>query len=177
MLRQYKHALTFLAKYVVLYLALNSLYAWYVESYKPDADPITVAVTKHSAFVLSIFDPAVGYHVVPGTANVPITRNAVTIIEVFEGCNSINVVIVFVSFIIAFRGPGKLLLQFFLIGVSLIYMMNLMRIIALYVVALKFPEALYFFHKFLFTGLLYAVVFALWYWWTIKVKKWKVETV
>jgi exosortase family protein XrtF len=177
MIKEYKHALLFLAKYIVLYVALNSLYAWFVESYKPDPDPITVMVTKHAAALMTIFDEEVSYRVAPATPNIPLLKNNQTVVEVFEGCNSINVILVFVSFIIAFQGNTKLFLLFFIGGTTLIYLVNLLRVIALYLVALHFPQALYFFHKFLFTGAIYALVFALWYYWTIKVKEWKLQQV
>lgn len=173
MLKEYKHALLFLTKYVLVYLVLNTLYAFYVEYYSPNPDPVTILVTKHAAFVISRVDHEVSYRVVGEKANVPITKNLETIIEVFEGCNSINVVVVFVSFIIAFKGHWKDTVQFIFLGAAVIYSVNLLRIIGLYWVALQFPNALYFFHKFLFTGFIYLFVFALWYWWTIKVKQWK----
>jgi hypothetical protein len=50
---------------------------------------------------------------------------------------------------------------------------NLLRILLLYEVALHFPENLYFFHKFFFTGIIYLLVFILWYFWVNEVKKWK----
>jgi exosortase family protein XrtF len=175
MLKEYKHALIFLAKYIALYVALNSLYAWYIESYKPDPDPLTIAVTKHTAALLSIFDESVSYWVVPERSNVPLLKGNEIVVEVFEGCNSVNVILVFVSFIIAFQGNFRLFIIFLAGGSAVIYLMNLFRVMALYWVALHFPEALYFFHKFLFTGAIYVVVFALWYYWTIKVKAWKLQ--
>ncbi len=175
MLKEYKHALFFLAKYIAMYLVLNTLYALYVEGYKPDADPITIAVTKQGAFIMSIFDADINYHVVTSTPNVPITRKEQTVIEVFEGCNSVNVIIVFASFLIAFTGPVRNTAFFLIIGGLAIYFLNLMRVMALYWVALKFPQSLYFFHKFFFTGIIYLFVFWLWYVWVTKQKQWKLS--
>jgi exosortase family protein XrtF len=175
MLKQYRHALIFLAKYIVLYVLMNSIYAWYIESYRPNADPVTIVVTKHSAFIISLFDNEVKAEEIRALANVPIMKGSETVIEVYEGCNSINVMIVFVAFIFAFHGHWKILLPFLTMGLAIIYLINLLRIIALYIVALEFPQALYFFHKFLFTGVIYLIVFGLWYWWTLKVKEWQVR--
>jgi exosortase family protein XrtF len=175
MLKEYKDALLFLGKYIALYIVLNTMYAWYVQHYSPNADPITKMVTHHSAAILHAFDDEVSLRVISGKSHVPITKNDETVIEVFEGCNSINVFIVFLSFIIAFQGSLKLFVQFLFGGMGIIYLINLLRIIALYVVALKFPDALYFFHKFFFTGIIYLIVFALWYLWTVKVKQWRLQ--
>lgn len=173
MLKKYKHALLFLLRYVVVYLALNTAYAFYIERYAPQADPITVIAAMHSAKLLAMFDSKISYAVISGKQNVPIRLADETIIEVYEGCNSINVMLVFLSFIIAFQGSKKLYFKFIPISVVLIYVFNLLRIIGLYVVAIQFPEALYFLHKFLFTGIIYMLVFALWYWWISSVRRLK----
>lgn len=171
-LGEYRDAIIFIVKYVVLYLVLNFLYAFYVESYLPGPDPVTRAVTFHTSALMSLADPSISSHTVAGSMNVPILRGDDVIIEVFEGCNSINVLIVYVAFLIAFRGPFHLFIPFFLAGFALIYAVNLLRIAGLYVVALKFPEGLYFFHKFFFTGIIYLVVFIIWYFWIREIKKW-----
>jgi exosortase family protein XrtF len=175
MLKEYKDSLLFLAKYVAFYIALNTLYALFVEHYSPNADPITILVTQHSAAILHMFDDGVAHKVISRESHVPVTKGGETVIEVFEGCNGINVIIVFLAFIIAFQGNFKLFVQFLFGGILLIYIINLLRIIALYCVALKFPDALYFFHKFFFTGIIYLIVFGLWYLWTVRVKQWRVQ--
>jgi exosortase family protein XrtF len=177
MISKYKPAIFFLLKYIAVYVALNTLYAFYIESNRPDADQVTQIVTQHATGVLHLFDNEVTCQSRLGSIYVPIKKGSETVVEVFEGCNSINVFIVFVAFLVAFRGPFKKFLSFVLVGGVIIYLVNLLRITALYFVALHFPEALYFFHKFLFTGIIYLVVFAMWYYWTVKVKAWQAAQV
>jgi exosortase family protein XrtF len=177
MLKEYKDALIFLLKYLLVYVSLNSLYALYIDHYKPDADPITLGVTRQVTFLLSLTDSEITHEVVDTSVNVPILKGKRTVIEVYEGCNSINVIIVFVAFLIAFKGPLKATLKYLVIGVALIYVVNLLRVIALYWVALYIPDTLYFFHKFFFTGIIYLVVFAFWYFWINRVKEWKTAPV
>lgn len=175
MIQEYKGALLFLVKYVVIYLVLNTAYAYYVKHYLPDADPLTVVVTKHTQALLSVFDPAVDYYIQPGSVNVPVTKEGKTIMMVYEGCNSVNVMIVFVAFIISFMGPGKLFIRYFLFGLLAVYLINLFRLMGLYAVALYFAESFYFFHKFFFTGVIYLVVFVIWYFWVGDIKRWKLK--
>lgn len=177
MIKRYKHALIFLAKYLVLYVGLNSGYAWYVESYRPNTDPVTKMVTDHSAFIISLFDEGVHAEEIRASSNVPIMKGSETVIEVYEGCNSINVMLVFIAFVVAFWANWKVLLPYLGAGLIIIYFVNLLRIVGLYLVALKFPEALYFLHKFLFTGIIYLIVFALWYLWALRVKRWRMQQV
>ena len=89
-----------------------------------------------------------------------------TVLRVFEGCNGLNVMIVFASFIIAFGGRIKSILTFLLVGFFLLHIFNLLRIVLLYYTALYRPLFFYYFHKYFFTAVLYLAVFGLWIMWT-----------
>lgn len=175
MLREYRESIVFLVKYVVLYVLLNTLYGLYIQHYRPEPDPVTILVTRHTASFLSLFDDDISSAVVDKSANVPILKAARVVVEVYEGCNSINVMIVYVAFLVAFRGPLNAFLVYLGGGLFLVYVINILRVSALYSVALHFPDQLYFFHKFFFTGMIYAVVFLLWFLWVRQVKAWKAE--
>jgi exosortase family protein XrtF len=176
MLKEYREAIIFLLKYVILYLVLNTVYAYYISHYAPEADPLTVLVTRHTEGLLSVFDGDVDSYVVSGSANVPLIKNGDTVMTVYEGCNSLNVMIVFVAFIIAFKGPLKLFIRYLSLGLVAVYLINLVRLIGLYGVALYFPRSFYFFHKFFFTGIIYLVVFTIWFFWMKDIKKWRFQT-
>jgi exosortase family protein XrtF len=176
MIRQYREAIIFLVKYLGVYVILNTAYSFYVNYYLPGPDPATIAVTATVTGMLNMGNDTVAYIVPANSANVPVIRSGITIVEVFEGCNSINVIIVYIAFLVAFKGPLKLFLKYMLVGVVSIYAINLLRVLLLYEVALYFPEKLYFFHKFFFTGMIYAFVFMLWFFWANAVKKWKLLT-
>jgi exosortase family protein XrtF len=170
MIKEYKHAIIFLVKYLVIYLVLNTAYSFYVNSYLPGPDPITRTVTRHVAGLLSVFDPEVSMMVNEENKNVPLNKGTKTIVEVYEGCNGVNVMVVFVAFIIAFKGPWKISLKFIMAGLLAIHIINLLRVTGLYEVALHFPDKLYFFHKYFFTGVIYLMVFIIWYFWVNKIK-------
>lgn len=176
MLKEYKEAIFFLVKYVVIYVALNTAYAYYISHYAPEADPVTIVVTKHTVGLLSLFDRTVDHRVVPGSVNVPIIRKGNTVMMVYEGCNSVNVMIVFLAFIISFRGPFRLFIAYFALGLIIVYIVNLFRLMGLYGVALYFPGTFYFFHKFFFTGAIYMVVFVIWYFWVSGIRQWRLQT-
>lgn len=167
----YKPAIYFLLRYLALYLVLNTLYAFYIDHYEEE-DPLTLAITRQTAAVLRVCGEPVSVVPRTGSINVPLVRNDVIVIEVYEGCNSVNVIIVYLCFLIAFRGAWKQLLKFAVGGIVIIYIMNVLRLAALYWIAFYYPQQLYFFHKFFFTGILYAVVFALWYWWIKNFTRW-----
>jgi len=168
---EYNSVLKFLAKFLGLYVVLNVAYGLIIEFYSPGYDPFTWLVTQHVVFFLSQIDSTVSMLALPVSASIKVLKDSKTVISVYEGCNSINVMIVYVSFLFSFTGPLKKTLQFFVLGIVVIYVMNLLRVILLYEVALFFPHNLYFFHKYFFTGIIYAVVFLLWYIWIKQVTK------
>jgi exosortase family protein XrtF len=170
--REFRPAIYFLLTYFGLYLILNTAYAFYVNYYKPNPDPLTYHVTVASTKLLSVFGEPALVKPQEGNMNVPVFRGKVAIIEVFEGCNGVNVMIVFLCFLIAFRGPLKSGILFAVSGIVILYIANLGRVAGLYLVALYYPDKLYFVHKFLFTGLLYGIVFIIWFFWMKQVRSW-----
>jgi len=170
LLKENKQALFFLIKFVGLYLILNTLYGLFVEFYSPEPDPITWLVSHNTQAVLSLFHEAITMQVSGVMPHVVIQKEGVRIINVYEGCNSVNVMIVFTVFVIAFSGPKKIMGKFIVFGILMVYAMNLLRVTLLFWVAYYFPNSLYFFHKYFFTALIYAGVFVLWYMWIKKVR-------
>lgn len=97
--------------------------------------------------------------------NASLVLNGGIVVNVYEGCNAINVSILFVAFLFAYKKSFKATLVFAIIGLISIYLFNLFRVGGLFLVALYFPDSLYLMHKFVFTGVIYAFVFGLWFIW------------
>ncbi len=170
LVRGNRPSLFFLLKFVGLYLLLNTVYGFFIEIYKPCTDPITRLVSYNTIIVLEMFHDNISMQDSDVSPHIKIEKDGVRIINVFEGCNSVNVIIVFVVFIIAFSGPYKAMLRYSVWGILIVYGMNLLRVTLLFWVAYYFPNSLYFFHKYFFTAIIYAGVFVLWYVWVKKVR-------
>jgi exosortase family protein XrtF len=168
-MKDQKTIILFLLKFVGLYLVLNTIYGLWISHYAPLADPLTTFVAHQTAALVSLTEDNLTVGVGVNSSNVPIQQNGKTVVSVFEGCNSLNVMIVFVSFIAAFTGTLKKTILFGLAGIVLIYIGNSFRVSLLFYISRYYPDNLYFFHKYLFTGLLYVLVFFLWYFWVKKV--------
>ncbi|MBS1541765.1 MAG: exosortase family protein XrtF [Bacteroidetes bacterium] len=166
-----KKSLIFLATFVGAYLILNTLYGFFIQAYYPSSDPFTRFVSANAVWVLSWFDPSVADFPSQFSEYIPIANDRENMIYVFEGCNSLNVMIVYGSFLLAFRGSAKAFAVFMGVGMAAIYVLNVARIVLLYAVAFYFPAQLYFFHKYLFTAIIYVAVFVLWFFWVKQVKK------
>jgi exosortase family protein XrtF len=85
--------------------------------------------------------------------------------RIIEGCNSVSIIILFLSFIIAFSGGLKETILFGLFGAALIYIVNILRIIALSILYHQFPKYQNLLHDLLFPSVIYGLVFVLWITW------------
>jgi exosortase family protein XrtF len=163
---KFNPALRFLLIFIGVYVAGNILYGIYIEAYKPQPDPATVWVSFQATAIVNLLGDSSDAIVNDQSPNVLIVKEGKTILRVFEGCNGINVVIVFGSFLLAFGGRTKIMAGYFITGCLVLHAANLLRILLLYYTAIHRPLFFYYFHKYFFTALLYVVVFALWIIWT-----------
>ena len=165
---EFKPALRFLLVFIFCYVVMSLLYGLFIESYGDKIDPWTKHISQQVALVLSSQNNPVevidGY----GTRSCVLADREGQVISIFEGCNGLNVIILFLSFLIAYQGPIKRFVLFSLVGVILIHLVNIGRVAMLYFVAKNYPGYMYFAHKYLFTAIIYAVVFLLWYLWVNK---------
>ena len=155
----------FLTKFVGIYVVGNFLYGVYVTKYEPAPDPVTHWVTKQTAVVLSLggWPSEIEDQKTRRTTN--LIHDEKPILAVYEGCNGINVMIIFVAFLFAIGPYRQALVWFIPLGLSIIHLMNIIRITLLFFVAIYMRDQMYFVHKYFFTAILYIVVFILWVWW------------
>ena len=85
--------------------------------------------------------------------------------RIIEGCNSLSIIILFLSFIIAFSGSVLNTIWFGLFGSLMIYVVNILRIIALSILYHKFPDYQTVLHDLLFPSIIYGLTFILWITW------------
>ncbi len=164
-IKQYKPALLFLVRFLVAYVILNVLYSWFFISYYPEPDPITVQLTAAVVKLVGFCGLQLQYMTHAHQPFVSLMHNTREILLIYEGCNGVNVWIVFVSFLIAYGPWGPRLWMFILLGSALLFIMAILRLIFLFWVVLEIPRQFYFFHKYLFSALLYLIVFIGWYLW------------
>ena len=164
LLAEYKPAILFLLRFLGIYIIGNILYGLWIISYNV-ADPFTIMVTEHSAILLELVGYNASTYAWPEVPSVALLLNGSTVVNVYEGCNALNVSILFLAFLFAYKGTMNRTIAFGLLGLIAIYVFNLLRVAALFLVAEYFPDQLYLMHKFVFTGVIYAFVFFLWFLW------------
>jgi exosortase family protein XrtF len=85
--------------------------------------------------------------------------------RVVEGCNSVSIIILFMSFVVAFADDFKRTFLFILAGSVLIYAANLFRIVILSMGLYHYPWRREFLHSVVFPLIIYGMVFLLWMAW------------
>lgn len=85
-----------------------------------------------------------------------------------SNCNAITLFTLFSVFIVAYPGRQKAKLWFIPAGILAIHLLNLLRVIALTLIAYYYPQFLSFNHTYTFTFLIYSFIFLLWMIWVQK---------
>jgi exosortase family protein XrtF len=172
----FKPALVFLGKFLGIYILGNVMYGLFIASWHPAPDPATRVVTQQSSWCLNGIGEFTTVRDHAEKASIGIVRNDDVVISVFEGCNGLNVMIIFVAFVVAFGGPRKAMLWFIPLGLVIIHLVNLLRVGLLYATALHFESYFYYVHKYFFTAILYVIVFMLWAIWVLRINKVSLRT-
>ncbi|MFD1614726.1 exosortase family protein XrtF [Gelatiniphilus marinus] len=165
---KYKLVIKFILTFLLVYVVFSVLYHFYLEfsdgaTYYPDY--LTHLVAQQTQNLLNGF----GYNTQvlphPNEASMQLIVNGTYLARVIEGCNAVSVIILFVSFVIAFSGKLKTTLFFILSGSVLIYAVNLLRIAILCMALYHYPEHEGVLHGVVFPGIIYGMVFLLWIFW------------
>jgi len=169
-LQRNRTIIIFLVKFFATYFILFGIYSIYLNRTQQKTDifscsPLTKTVANHVQKVADIM----GYnsYVEQNTneLSMKFMLNGNYVARIIEGCSSISIIILFLSFIIAFSGSIKATILFGLFGSVLIYIVNILRIIALGIMYYKFPENEMILHDLLFPAVIYGLTFILWLTW------------
>jgi len=173
-LQNNKPIILFLVKFFISYFLLLGIYSVYLnrtqikEQNLFSCAPITENVAQQTAKIIQFlgYDAKTIQH--DKELSLKVLVNDKYVSRVIEGCNSVSVIILFLSFIIAFKGSFKNTIWFGLLGSLLIYIVNLIRIAILSVGLYKYPNQERLLHDFIFPALVYGMVFLLWILWVNK---------
>jgi len=171
MIKEFKPALFFLVKFLIVYFIGNIAYGLYIESFGNSADPMTAWVSNQTTVILNLMGFNTETLADDFAPKIRLLLDDHSVISIYEGCNGLNVMIIFVAFLAAYSGNIKRLLWFVPLGLLVTHLMNLTRIVLLFFVAEYYEDYLYFTHKYLFTGIIYVGILILWYWWIVSLSK------
>jgi len=73
--------------------------------------------------------------------------------------------LLFIAFVIAFKGTIQKYLWFIPLGITILYIANLLRIYLIGMIVLYFPNYIEWAHDYVFPGIIYGTTFLLWVVW------------
>ncbi len=154
-----------------MYIGLSIVYKLYLNAsvgsqYYPDYVTNLVAYQSEALLNTVGYNTEVVRH--PDEPSMKLLVNGKYIAKIIEGCNAISVIILFISFIIAFSGKLKTTVLFLLTGSVLIYAVNLIRIVILSIGLYHYPWRSNILHTVVFPAIIYGIVFLLWMLWVNK---------
>ncbi len=168
---QYKPFIVFLTKFLISYLILSLIYESYLNQFnqKPqEVDGFTTFVATNTIDSLIFFNQNAVQKPNLLEPSIKLIYNNKYVARVVEGCNALSVIILFISFVIAFTGKLKHTLVFILLGSLTIHILNVARIALLCVLLYRFPEFEHLLHGVIFPLIIYGFVFLLWIIWVNK---------
>ncbi|WP_124979600.1 exosortase family protein XrtF [Nonlabens xiamenensis] len=172
-LRPYFPIFKFVAVFAGIYLLLSLLYYFYLQQdwnayHFPD--PVTAQISHQTKLGLEVFGYEVRAINTPDLPSVTIFMDEQAVFRVIEGCNAVSVMILFVSFVLAFAKAWQKTLLFLLIGIGLIYLVNLVRLVLLGMIYKEYPLYAHQAHELAFPAVIYGSVILLWIYWIKKPK-------
>lgn len=165
-----KAIIVFLVKFFATYFILFGAYSFYLHQTQKKTDvfvcsPVTRTVAEHVRIVSNMLGYQAEIEQHTEELSIKYLLNGVYVSRIIEGCNSFSIIILFLSFIIAFSGSLKSTILYGLFGGLLIYVVNVLRIIAISILYDKFPEYQNILHDLLFPSIIYGLTFMLWVTW------------
>lgn len=167
MLKEFKPILIFLVKFVLAGGILIFLYNLYLNIYHQHnlSDPYSVFVAEAVAFV----NNTLGFHSYtrpdPSNPWVWIWMDGRWASYINEGCNAISIMIMFVSFVIAFSKGWLKTFLFIVGGLIIIQIMNIFRIVLLNWIFVYHNDYEKPAHDYLFPAIIYGTIVVLWIIW------------
>ena len=180
LVKKYKSVIRFIITFLSVYILLSVAYKLYLDfsdgsKYYPDYLTSTVAKQSRELLETVGYDTRIEPHDDEPSMKMIIRNKFVA--RVVEGCNSVSVIILFMSFVIAFSGKFKTTLFYLLAGSTLLYVVNLIRIVILSIGLYHYPWRREILHTVIFPAIIYGMVFVLWMFWVNRFSNLKAKNV
>lgn len=149
----------------------HHLYLSFSDGSKFYPDYMTNLVARQTNTLLNSIGYEAGVLPHPDEASMKVIINGKYVARVIEGCNALSIIILFLSFIIAFSGKFKTTVLYCFAGAIILYAFNLIRIVILSAGLYHYPWRREILHNVIFPMLIYGTVFLLWMFWVNRFSK------
>ena len=168
LITKYKSVIKFILTFLCVYIVLSVSYKLYLDlstGTKFYPDYITNLTARQSELIIDQFGYEASILPHPHEPSMKLIINGKFVARVIEGCNSVSVIILFISFVIAFADSFKKTFLYLLAGSVLIYSINIIRIVILSIGLYHYPWRREILHTVIFPLIIYGLVFLLWMMW------------
>jgi len=174
LLAKYKLVIRFILTFLLVYSILTVGYKLYLNKsdgsiYYPDYATHLVASQTEKLLDSFGYDSQVLPH--ENEPSMKVIINGKFVARVIEGCNALTIIILFLSFVIAFADNLKTTFLYCLAGSIIIYVFNLLRIVILSAGLYHYPWRREILHTVIFPLVIYGTVFLLWMVWVNRFAK------
>ncbi len=167
----------FLLKLIIFITSWEALYVFFLKPIRiPDGwltEWLTIAVTNTLNFFFRL-SPPVTWTVDGANAACRLQQHQRTILVIFDDCNGLDLFIIYLAFIVLLPYPARRKLIFSVGGLIAIFIGNILRCVSLYWVYVHFRHMFDFNHHYVFTIIMYLIIF---YGWVLFTKKPKADEV
>ena len=166
----------FLLKGILLFASWKLLYLLLLLPNRTLDRPLTYAIGISTVKTLNFFGGSPDYSATAEIYNKPMDDGSTIpepvmqlyhhrerVLSVADVCNGLELMVLYAGLILCLPAPPSRKITFIAAGLLLIFLVNIIRCAALVQVYLHKPEYVNFFHHYLFTFLVYALIFWLWY--------------
>jgi exosortase family protein XrtF len=158
----------FFIKAFLLFVVWKALYIFLLLPGRVLDKPLTRFVGNATVGAMNIIEGRTVYSALEEEESMDIRRNGEQTLRVADACNALELMVLYTGFIFCFPAPGRRKAIFIISGGVLITLFNVLRCMALVWIFVHYRAYLDFSHHFLFTFLIYAFIFLLWYIFTKK---------
>jgi exosortase/archaeosortase family protein len=153
---------TFLLKAAVLLVVWKSLYLLVLLPHRIPDQALTNFTARSAAAVLHPFYNNVTVAEDPVLQRAHIYLGNTLALDIADPCNALELYVLYLGFLICMPVNVKRQIVFGIIGVLAIYMANVLRCAALFWFHLEKQEYFDYVHKYVFTLVVYALIFVCW---------------
>ncbi len=162
---RYYFIIVFFVRFTLLYLVWFFLYDLYLHPKGVVDKYLIISQSYISGVILDALNYKTYVSFVSGKFGI-ITFDSGWSLKISHYCDGIVLFALYTGFILSFpSNKWAVKLIYIAIGIMLIYIANTIRIVILGILLVKAPQYLEFNHKYVFTSLIYIMIFVMWKMW------------
>lgn len=162
----------FLKRVLILFICWKIIYHLFMLPVRFPDEILTNSTTKITAAVFQLIYPKEVISIYQmkdysrydeGIDHARILKNGKNIVGVTDGCNGLELYVLFAGFLFCIpQAKKKRIAVFFILGLSILFVMNIARMVALGQLHLLYKEYFDIAHHYVFKIIMYGLVFFMW---------------